>query len=49
MMISIIIKKLLILTMSKVNVDIDSAEGDDHHDFFYVKMLISYNIKQFRH
>ncbi len=32
-MISIIIKKLLILTMSKVNADIDYAEGDADHDF----------------
>jgi hypothetical protein len=40
MMIIIIIIKLLILTMSKVNDDIDYAEGDADHDFFYVKMLI---------
>ncbi len=26
--------------MSKVNDDIDYAEGDADHDFFYVKMLI---------
>jgi hypothetical protein len=33
MMISIIINKLLILTMSKVNVYIDYEEGDADHDF----------------
>jgi|688.fasta_scaffold685936_1 hypothetical protein len=32
----ILIINLLILTMSKVNADIDYAEGDADHDFFYV-------------
>jgi hypothetical protein len=34
MMIIIIIIKLAPLTMSKVNADIDYAEGDADHDFF---------------